>query len=107
MPRILLPNPVPTTYENYVVDAIVRELLRSKQQSPYRVAYLGPRYENSYFIHYGKNYHFPYSHIRPPDRIKFTDRSFLGNNPDGCDDLCFDSLFEAGNLDCAVRVGPQ
>jgi hypothetical protein len=68
--------------------------------------YLGPRYENSYFMHYGKPYHFPYSHIRPPEKIKFTNRAFLGNNPDCCDDLNFDSLFESGNLDCAVLVGP-
>jgi hypothetical protein len=66
---------------------------------------LGARYENSYFIHYSKPYHFPYLHIRPPDHIKFSNRSFLGNNPDCCDDLGFDSLFESGNLDCAVKVG--
>ncbi len=85
VPRILLPNPIPVIYDNRTVDYLVQELLkRRKDLAGYRVAYLGPRYENTYFIHYGKNYHFPYSHIRPPERIKFTDRVFLGNNPDCC-----------------------
>lgn len=83
------------------------ELLKAGRECPYKVAYLGPRYENTYFMHFGKHYRFPYSHIRPPDRLRFTDRQFLGNNPDCCEDLGFDSLFESGNLDCAVRVGPD
>jgi len=39
--------------------------------------------------------------------MKFTNRSFIGNNPDCCDGVSFDSVYEAGNLDCAVRVGPN
>lgn len=44
VPRILLPNPVPTLYDNYVVDALVKELLKTKRDYPHRLAYLGPRY---------------------------------------------------------------
>lgn len=83
MPRILLPNPIPILYENRIVDHLIRELLKKNSNPQYKVVYLGPRYENTFFVHYGREheYAFPYTHIKPPEKIKYTNRLFLGNNP--------------------------
>ena len=50
-----------------------------------------------------KSYPFPYEHIRSPDTIKLTNRKFVGNTPNPTA-LKFDSMFESGNLDCAIKV---
>jgi hypothetical protein len=54
-------------------------------------------------MHHGKEYPFPYGHVKKPLNIKYTNRSYLGNNTH-IEGLKFDSIFESGNLDCAIQV---
>jgi hypothetical protein len=69
-----------------------------------RLSYLGPRFENTFYAWYDKEFEFPYGHIKAPHNMKFTNRAFCGQHWDAHDGLIFDSFFESGNLDLAVQV---
>ena len=64
-----------------------------------RLSYLGPRFENTFYAWYDKEFEFPYGHIKAPHNMKFTNRAFCGQHWDAHDGLIFDSFFESGNLD--------
>ena len=100
MPRLLLPKPVPVAFGHTNVDANIKAAFDEPNQS--KVCYLGPREENSYYLHMNKPYLFPYGHIKAPEVIELSDRGFVGNRE--AEGLRFDSMYESGNLDCAIRV---
>jgi len=94
---------VPIIFESPKYDSIIKRLL--KKHSPRtKVCYLGPKYENTYYAWYNKPFAFPYNHIKSPHNIKFSDRQFCGQHWEAENDLQFDSMFEGGNLDCAIKV---
>lgn len=69
-----------------------------------RVCYYGPRYDNTYFAWNQMPFEFPYTHIEPPEDMKFTNRPFYGQHPALRSLVVFDSFFEGGNLDCAIQT---
>lgn len=129
-PKLKIIGPMPLNFDNPVVDRPLAALLR-QESAFYQVAYLGTppahsgfrapssfklhellarhyRYKYSYLLHNDFAHLRPffnkfYSHFQPEVR-----RPFTGMNPSLCrQELVFDSCFEGGNLDCAVRLRAQ
>lgn len=78
-PKNELPSPVPIIFQSLRYDNIIKRLLK-KPLSKAKIIYLGPRYENTYFSWYKKPFTFPYTHMKSPHNIKFTDRQFCGQH---------------------------
>jgi hypothetical protein len=79
-------------------------MTEQESKRKYEVIYLGPRYDNTFYAWRDKPFKFPYGHINLPKNIKYKKRPFLGQNPKAEDCLEFDSNFESGNLDLAIKV---
>ena len=95
------------TFRNYSFDSMLEgALVGHKFGDRLQLCYLGPRYETTYYAWYDKHFDFPYQHLSAPKNIKITDRFLCGQHWDAerPDILFFDSLFESGNLDCAIKV---
>ena len=102
--------PLPLSYPNSYVDSLIKHL---EGNDHYYVAYSGPRYVNSvqinqrynYFWRYRERYSLNLAIIKEAVKkvgsqnsidIKMSDSKFI-----------FDSAFESGNLDLAVKVKPN
>lgn len=111
--------PVPLNFDNPVTNHIIDHLLKGANMD--RVVYIGKRHNNTYAAHasLAHNYRFKYAHVEKEAhmiayfkglRETFKNGktfSFYGMNPDLADhQLQFDSDFECGNLDLAVRTEP-
>ena len=93
------------TFKNYYFDSVFEYALKTKKvDEKTQICYLGPRYETTYYAWYDKEFDFPYGHLNAPKNINITDRFLCGQHWDAEDGLIFDSFFESGNLDCAIRV---
>lgn len=97
-------HPIPITVDAPFFDKLIHYLL-AKKINGCDVCYLGPRYDNTFYAWYQMPFDFPYAHLDPPVGMKFTNRPFVGQNPDYKESLIFDSFFENGNLDCAIQIG--
>lgn len=105
--------PVPIIFDSKRYDNLVKKILK-KNNPKTKICYLGPRYENTFYAWYDKEFSFPYTHIRAPNNMKFTERPFCGQHWEAEEGLHFNSFFESGNLDsviqvtvCVIQVGSQ
>ena len=66
-------------FDNYRLDVMIKKLIDYKGDKV-KLCYLGPRFENTFYAWYDKEFTFPYSHIVAPQNMKFTDRDFCGQH---------------------------
>ncbi|EAR82912.1 zinc carboxypeptidase family protein (macronuclear) [Tetrahymena thermophila SB210] len=127
VPKIHFNGPIPLNFKNSTIDKIIRELGASTSMyyNQYKLCYIGFRPYTSLQLHqqYSGNdsYTFRYDHLFTndyPHLAPFFDMftkkfrepvkpPFQGNNPlytQRKDILKFDSIFESGNLDIAVKI---
>lgn len=109
-------SPFGLTFHNRILDQLVKNLLSPRFKTKYNVVYLGicplmlgDRPANSYQLHENitntnKSYLNPYPCDKQPPTTRNVDRPFTGMNIRVTDSLIFDSNFESGNLDVAIRI---
>ena len=109
--RPKLPScPLPLSYPNVYVDALMKHLMT---EDKYSVAYVGPRYMNSvqinqkydYYWRYRERYSLNLAIIKEAVTKVGSQNSLKPKTEDS--KYTFDSAFESGNLDLAVRVRPD
>ncbi len=121
-PKSRILGPIPLNFDCVVLDEIVDMLTSFSSRYTERVIYLTNRYENSFKMHTDmkRNYHLKYESIVATNMIHMSayfrkfhsnfkskrTRIFKGMNPTikAGEELWFDSNFESGNLDTAVKV---
>lgn len=86
------PLPIPIIFENERYDHLIKKMIKNPKNKA-KLVYLGPRYENTYYAWYIKSFPFPYTHIKAPNDMKFTNRPFCGQHWEAEEDLLFDSFF--------------
>lgn len=103
--------PLPLTYANPYLDALLPHL---EKDDRFKLVYLGPRPTNSvqlnqqydYVWKYRSRYNTSLSAVREAiKRVGNDGRRINLNTTSG--ELQFDSFFESGNLDMAVRIKPK
>ncbi len=94
-PAHRIPKPIPFMFDDWLAEDL------PSLRGPCRLVYLGPLPASSYFLHLGRPYRFPYIDMKPmPITAR---RPFQGMREDD-DRISFDSNFEGGNLEAAVRL---
>lgn len=84
------------------MDELVRNLV--KKGAKYELVYLGPRKLNSYVLHEGQRYENPYPIDKKID-LGLPERPGLPKSPKlAPSPIAFNSDFESGNLDCAIKI---
>lgn len=91
-PKSDQPVPIPLIFSNRRVDSIVKRLVE-KPHEKIKLCFLGPRFENTFYAWMDRPFPFPYSHIKSPQNMKFSNRAFCGQHWDAEDGLIFDSFF--------------
>ncbi|KRX08300.1 hypothetical protein PPERSA_01761 [Pseudocohnilembus persalinus] len=101
VPKINNTLPIPLLFENKQVQNIIQNIIIN-ENSPYDIIYLGYRPHNSLELHQ------QYSQSNQQNPVKqIQAKYFQGMNPKFKDNkqyLQFDSKFEGGNLDLAIKI---
>ena len=115
-------GPIPLNYENFFLDSIINGFSLIQRRNPnFFLSYLGFRPINSFAMHkkFSEFYNFRFNNILSIEKyetiLRFIEEerkidkvdgwNFLGMNPNSNPkDLIFNSIFECGNLDCAIKL---
>lgn len=91
-PKSNLPFPIPMLFENPSFDRMINKLI-DKPHEKVKLCFLGPRFENTFYAWLDKPFSFPYNHVKGPQNMKFTNRSFCGQHWEAENGIIFDSFF--------------
>lgn len=100
--RINFQNVFPINFTCEITDLVVKNL--AKKNSKFELVYLGPRKTNSYLLHENQKYENPYPVDKRLDSV-IPERPGVSKYIKlSTSNIMFDSDFESGNLDAAIKI---
>ena len=100
--RINFQNVFPINFPNLISDEVINHC--TKKNSKYEIAYLGPRKQNSYKLHEDRSYENPYPLDKKVDTFMSERPGISKQYKVAPTNLQFNSDFESGNIDAAIRI---